>query len=60
MSGLRQTADRIAAGGRYAAPRPDRRLAIERAAIRLADKPTGDARESEPWDDFIRRIGVIG
>lgn len=60
MSGLRQTADRIAAMGRHPAPRPDRVLAIERAAARLATMPTGDAREAEPWDDFLTRIGVIG
>lgn len=59
MSGLRQTADRVAASGRYPAPRADRRLAIERASVRLAELPTGDGREAEPWDDFLRRIGVI-
>lgn len=59
MSGLRQVAERVAAAGRYAAPRSDRKLAIERAAERLATMPTGDAREAEPWDDFLRRIGVI-
>lgn len=59
MSGLRQTAERVAMAGRYPAPRPDRPLAIERAAARLAAIPTGDACETEPWDDFLRRIGVI-
>jgi hypothetical protein len=59
MSDLRDTANRIAGMGRFPAPPPDRKLAIERAADRLAEKPLGNVREAEPWDDFLRRIGVI-
>ena len=59
MSDLRDTANRITGMGRFPAPLPDRKLAIERAADRLAEKPVGVLREAEPWDDFLRRIGVI-
>jgi hypothetical protein len=59
MSGLRETAERIVGMGRFPAPRHDRRLAIEKAAARLGDRPGGKLQDAEPWDDFLRRIGVI-
>ena len=60
MSGLREAAERIARMGRFATPSPDRKLECEKAAARLVTRETGAAREKEPWDDFLRRIGVIG
>lgn len=60
MSGLRETAERIAGMGGLPAPRRDRVSAIERAAARLASQSSGTLREVEPWDDFLRRIGVLG
>lgn len=60
MSGLREAAERIARMGRFAIPPPERRLECEKAAGRLVTRDSGSAREKEPWDDFLRRIGAIG
>ena len=59
MSELRDRANRIATMGRFPSVPPERKLAIERVAARLADKPVGTLRATEPWDDFLRRIRVI-
>lgn len=61
MSALRDAADRIARMGRFATPRPDRRLQTEQAADRIGEL-VAEARETtgEEWDDFLRRLGVIG
>ena len=59
MTDLRDAAIRIAGMGRFPQPRADRKLAIEKAADRLANRPTGTLGESEPWDEFLHRIGVI-
>lgn len=59
MTRLRDSAERIAAMGRFPQPQLDRKLAIEKAADRLADRPVGVVRETESWDDFLHRIGVI-
>ncbi len=45
--------------GRFPSFSPERKLLIEKVAARLADKPMGTLRATEPWDDFLRRIGVI-
>lgn len=58
MSGLREAAERIAQMGRFAVPSPERRTECEKAAAGLATREAGAAREKEPWDDFLRRIGV--
>lgn len=60
MSGLREAAERVARMGRFAMPPPERKLECEKAAARLVTRDTGSAREKEPWDDFLRRIGVTG
>lgn len=60
MSGLREAAERIARMGRFASPPLERKLEIEKARDRLVTRETGSSREREPWDDFLRRIGVIG
>lgn len=57
--GLKPRAERIAAMGRHASPDPKRQLNLEAAVRLLADQPGGRARAAEPWDDFLRRIGVI-
>ena len=63
MSALREAAERTARMGRFPTPRADRKLETEKAAewVRLlvAD---AEAREvaREDWDDFLRRIGVLG
>lgn len=59
MSALRDAAMRIAAMGRFPVPDPDRKLACEKVATRLEGMADGRSREAEPWDDFLRRIGVI-
>lgn len=60
MSGyLRDAAHRIAASGRLPVFGGKTRSALEKAVERLADRETGSAREAEPWDDFLARIGVI-
>lgn len=59
MSALRDSAESIARMGRFAARSPDRPLASEKAAAQLADRTAGNAAYKEPWDDFLRRIGVI-
>lgn len=59
MSGLRKTAERISGMGRLPARRSDHTLAIEKAAARLGDRSGGKHQNSEPWDDFLRRIGAI-
>lgn len=45
--------------GRFPIPDPDRKLACEKAAARLESMAGGRSRDVEPWDDFLRRIGVI-
>ena len=60
MSGtLRDAADRIAASGRLPNPGGKARSALEKAVERLAHRQSGTAREAEPWDDFLARIGAI-
>lgn len=59
MSALRDAAIRIAAIGRFPIPDPDRKLACEKAAARLESMAGGRSRTVEPWEDFLRRIGVI-
>jgi hypothetical protein len=59
MSALREAAERIAKSGRLPAPNPDRRLRCESAALTLATRETGMRAAQEPWDDFLRRIGVV-
>lgn len=59
MSALRERANRIATMGPFRKTSPERKLLIEKVAARLADKPVGTLRATEPWDDFLRRIGVI-
>ncbi len=59
MSGLRETAERIAGMDRLPARRHDQTLAIEKAAARLGDRSGGKIHDAEQWDDFLRRIGVI-
>lgn len=60
MSGLRETADRIARMGRLPLPAADRKLACERAADRLVERDSRPIGPPESWDAFLRRIGVIG
>jgi hypothetical protein len=60
VSGLRDAAERIARSGRFATPPADRKLETEKVADILLRRGIGVAREKEPWDDFLRRIGVIG
>lgn len=60
MSELRTAAERIADMGRFPTQNPERKLESERAAARLGDLAGGGAvRSKEPWDAFLRRIGVI-
>lgn len=59
MSGLREAADRIARMGRLPAGNVERRLEIEKAAIRLEGRETRSLAENESWDAFLRRIGLI-
>ena len=59
MNALRNAAARAAAAGRLPAPNPDRLLLVEKATARLQDRETGAVDDAEPWDDFLRRIGVI-
>ena len=59
MSGLRAAAERIERMGRFVAPSPDRRLECEKAAERLVTRESGTGRNTEPWDDFLRRLGLI-
>lgn len=59
MSGLRETAERVAAMGRFPTTHADRATALEKASARLVALAAGSAHEAEPWDDFLRRIGVI-
>lgn len=58
MSALRDAADRIARMGRLPARPADRQLQCEKAAIALQGRAAGNARTQEPWDDFLRRIGL--
>jgi hypothetical protein len=59
VSGLRETADRLAKMGALPTPNSDRRLHCEKAALALSDRSTGVRYDKEPWDDFLRRIGVV-
>lgn len=59
MSDLRDAALRIAEMSRFPLPRADRKLAVERIAEKLAHRPSGVLRNDEPWEDFLKRIGVI-
>lgn len=59
MSGLRGAADRIAGMGRLPAGKAERRMETERAAIRLEGRETRSLAEKEPWDEFLRRIGLV-
>lgn len=59
MSALRDSAERIAQMDRFPSRPKDRPLAMEKAAARLIGRDTGEAAYKEPWDDFLRRIGVI-
>ena len=59
MSALRNSAERAAASGRLPMPGAAKRLAIEKVAETLRDRAVGDVRDDEPWDVFLRRIGVI-
>jgi hypothetical protein len=60
MSATRNATARAVAAGRLPAPNPDRVLLIEKAAARLQDRDSGTIDEAEPWDDFLKRIGVLG
>jgi hypothetical protein len=60
VSGLREAAERTARMGRLASPLAKRKLEMEKACDRLVNRETGSAREREPWDEFLRRIGIIG
>ncbi|WP_311266810.1 EH signature domain-containing protein [Sphingobium sp. WCS2017Hpa-17] len=57
MSGLRETAERLARAGRLPLPPAERKTACERAANRLADRKGKAVGPSEPWEDFLRRLG---
>ena len=59
MNELRNSAERIARMSRFPATPPDRKLECEKAAARLAGYATGVMDDKEPWEDFLRRIGVI-
>ncbi|MCB2051491.1 MAG: hypothetical protein KDE63_08685 [Novosphingobium sp.] len=59
MSDLRESAERIARMGRFPTPADNRKLACEKAVARLQERPIGSLMETEPWDDFLHRIGVI-
>jgi hypothetical protein len=63
VSALRDAADRIAKMGRFVTLSHDRRLETEKAADwigALATDVETRERTQEEWDDFLRRIGVIG
>ncbi|WP_374944917.1 hypothetical protein [Sphingomonas sp.] len=60
MSALRDAAERLARSGRLPVPNPDRRLQCEKAALALAERGSGSRADKEPWDDFLRRIGILG
>ena len=60
MSGLRGAAERLAKSGRLPIPNLERQLLIEKVLLTLSDRDTGVLNDKEPWDDFLRRIGVIG
>lgn len=59
MSELRASAQRIAQMGRFPRRPAERLLACEKAAAALDNRPSGSLAGSEPWDDFLRRIGAI-
>lgn len=59
MSALREVADRIARMGSFPTPNADRRLDCERMLATLGGCERGERRETEDWDDFLRRIGLI-
>ena len=60
MNGLRDTAARLSESGRLPIPSGARRqLEIEKAAARLAAREVGAQRQAEPWDTFLRRIGLL-
>lgn len=59
MSALRNAAERASASGRLPMPGTAKRLAIEKVADTLRGRDSGEARDDEPWDDFLKRIGLI-
>ena len=59
MTGLLETADRLARMGRLPLPPAERKLACERAADSLAERESRPAGPPESWDDFLRRIGTV-
>ena len=60
MSALRDAAEQLAKMGHLPTPNVDRRLQCEKAALALAKRETGVRVDKEPWEKFLRRIGIIG